>query len=376
MRARRTRRTAGIALLACLGLTLAACSSSSSVASSSVASTSGASSPSSGGAGTVTLNLGGPKPLVWKLGQPLKVAFFAYGSGTAWEVAMDNSAKETAAKLGIDMTMFDANEDAQTQFDQMQTALTSGKYNAWTFAPVDGSLICTVVQQAAAKGIAVINQQAGVCGRDGNSGEAARVPGLLGFVGGIGASASTWKAFTDYVSKDNPGPTTAIVLSGTAGVAQTISSSNAIKALQQARPDFHVLGTYVTDYSTQSGFNLTQQALQQHPKVQVIISIYSGITAGARQAVQEAGLSGKIKIYDVGGDSQAVAAVRSGLQTMTVPQFPATQVRTALELFVQLDKGQVTGPVIKMNDGSTLGGANGQVFFVTKANAANFTSEY
>jgi ribose transport system substrate-binding protein len=258
----------------------------------------------------------------------------------------------------------------------MQTALTSGKYNAWTFAPVDGSLICNVVQQAAAAGIAVINQQAGVCGRDGNSGEAARVPGLLGFVGGIGASASTWKAFTDFVSKDNPGPTKAIVLSGTAGVAQTISSSNAIAALQKARPDFDVLGTYVTDYSTQSGFNLTQQALQQHPNVQVIISIYSGITAGARQAVQEAGLAGKVKIYDVGGDSEAIAAIRSGLQTMTIPQFPATQVRTALGLFVQLDKGQLKGPVIKMNDGSTLGGANGQVFFVTKANAANFAAEY
>jgi ribose transport system substrate-binding protein len=378
MSARRTWRTAVIALLACLGLTLAACSSaaSSNSAPANSAPANDASSPSSGGANTVTLNLGGAQTFTWKLGQPLKVAFFAYGSSTAWEVAMDKSAKETAAKLGIDMTMFDPNEDAQTQFNQMQTALTSGKYNAWTFAPVDGSLICNVVQQAAAKGIAVINQQAGVCGRDGNSGEAARVPGLLGFDGGIGASASTWKAFTDYVSKDNPGPTKAIVLSGTAGVAQTISSSNAIKALQAARPDFDVLGTYPTDYSTQSGFNLTQQALQQHPNVQVIISIYSGITAGARQAVQEAGLAGKVKIYDVGGDSQAIAAVRSGLQTMTVPQFPATQVRTALETFVALNKGEVKGPVIKMNDGSTLGGANGQVFFVTKANAVKFTAEY
>ncbi|OOP60500.1 hypothetical protein BMF89_16675 [Arthrobacter sp. SRS-W-1-2016] len=320
--------------------------------------------------------MGGSQPLTWTPGQPLKVAFFAYGSSTAWEVAMTKSAKETAAHLGIDMTVFDSNENAQTQFNQMQTALTSGKYNAWTFAPVDGSLICSVVQQAATKGIAVINQQAGVCGKDGESGDAARVPGLLSFVGGIGASASTWKAFTDYVSKDNPDPTTAVVLSGTAGVAQTISSSDAIKALHTARPDFDVLGTYATDYSSQSGYNLTQQALQQHPNVKVIISIYSGITTGARQAVKEAGLAGKVKIYDVGGDTEAVAAVRTGLQTMTVPQFPATQVRTALETLDKLNKGQIDGPVIKMNDGSTLGGPNGEPFFVTKSSAANFTAEY
>src|SRR4051794_30378692 len=33
-----------------------------------------------------------------------------------------------------------------------------------------------------------------------------------------------------------------------------------VKKLTQDRPDFNILGTYVTDYSTQSGYNLTQQA--------------------------------------------------------------------------------------------------------------------
>jgi ribose transport system substrate-binding protein len=322
------------------------------------------------------LNLGGPQDLTWKTGQPLNVAFFAYGTSTAWEVAMANSAKDEAKKLGINLTLFDPREDAQTQFNQMQTALTTGKFNAWTFAPVDGSLICNVVQQAAAKGIAVVNQQAGVCGRDTKSGNEAHVPGLLGFVGGIGANGAVWKAFANYVSKDNPGPTKAIVLSGTAGVAQTIAAAGGMAQLQKDRPDFHILNTYPTDYSTQSGYNLTQQALQQHPDTQVIISIYAGITSGARQAVKEAGLDGKIKIYDVGGNKPAVQAVAAGLQTMTVPQFPATQVSQALQMIVALNQGKLTGPEIEMNDGSKLGGTNGEPFFVDKSNASTFQAEY
>jgi ribose transport system substrate-binding protein len=357
-------RTAGIALVACTGLLLAACSSG------------GGGPASASGAGAVQLNLGGPQPFAWKTGQPLNVAFFAYGTSTAWEVAMADSAKAEAKTLGINLTLFDPREDAQTQFNQMQTALTTGKFNAWTFAPVDGSLICNVVKQAAAKGIAVVNQQAGVCGLDTESGDAAHVPGLLGFVGGIGANADVWKAFADFVSKDNPGPTKAIVLSGTAGVAQTIAAAGGVKKLTQDRPDFDILGTYATDYSTQSGYNLTQQALQQHRDTQVIVSIYAGITAGARQAVKEAGLDGKIKIYDVGGNRPAVQAVKDGLQTMTVPQFPATQVSQALQLIVKLNQGQVTGPVIEMNDGSKLGGTSGQPFFVDKSNAATFQAEY
>jgi ribose transport system substrate-binding protein len=324
----------------------------------------------------VKVTLGGGHELTWQKTQHPKVAFFEYARNNSWTSAEADAASAEAKKLGFDLTIFDPKGDAQTQFNQMQTALSTGKFAAWTFVPVDSALICSVVKQAVAKGIAVINQQAGICGRDTNSGTAVLEPGLLGFSGGIGANADVWKAVADYVSKDNPGPTKAIVLSGTAGVPQTIAADNAMKGLKKARPDFDILGTYVTDYSTQSGFNLTQQALQQHPDVKVIVSIYAGITAGARQAVKEAGLEGKVKIYDVGGNQPAVDAIRAGAQTMTVPQFPATQTKTALDILDQLNKGELHGPVIKMNDGSTLGGASGQPYFVDKSNAATFTAEY
>jgi ribose transport system substrate-binding protein len=355
-------RTATVALLACAGLSLAACGSS------------GGDSGSAGG--DIKVPLGGGHTLDWKKTDRPKVAFFSYAHNNSWTSAEADSAKATAKELGFDLTIFDPKGDAQTQFNQMQTALTSGKYDAWTFVPVDSSLICSVVKQAIAKGIAVINQQAGICGRDTKSGTAVLEPGLLGFSGGIGANQDVWNAVADYVSKDNPGPTKAIVLTGTAGVPQTIAAENGMKKLKKDRPDFDILGSYVTDYSEQSGFNLTQQALQQHPDVKVIVSIYAGITSGARQAVKEAGLEGKIKIYDVGGNQPAVDAVRSGAQTMTVPQFPATQTKQALEILDQLNKGKLTGPVIKMNDGSTLGGASGEVYFVDKSNAASFKAEY
>jgi ribose transport system substrate-binding protein len=356
-------RTAVVALLACTSFALAAC---------------GSSNGDSGGAGggEVKVALGGGHELTWKKTPHPKVAFFSYAHNNSWTSAEADSAKATAKKLGFDLTIFDPKGDAQTQFNQMQTALSSGKFAAWTFVPVDSSLICSVVKQAIAKGIAVINQQAGICGRDTKSGNEVLEPGLLGFSGGIGANQNVWNSVADYVSKDNPGPTKAIVLTGTAGVPQTIAAENGMKKLKKDRPDFNILGSYVTDYSEQSGFNLTQQALQQHPDLKVIISIYAGITTGARQAVKQAGLEHKIKIYDVGGNQPAVDAVRSGDQTMTVPQFPATQTKTALEILDQLNKGKLTGPVIKMNDGSTLGGASGGTFFVDKSNAATFNAEY
>jgi ABC-type sugar transport system substrate-binding protein len=129
-------------------------------------------------------------------------------------------------------------------------------------------------------------------------------------------------------------------------------------------------------YTEQDGYNLTQQAVQQHPNVTVIMSVYSGTTQGAVKALQAAHLQGKVKLYDQGGDSESVTAIKDGTQSMSMPLFPASQASTAVALLNQLNTGQVSAPQVRLNDGSTLGGANGEPYFVDKGNVGTFTAEY
>jgi ribose transport system substrate-binding protein len=360
---------------------LAACSSgSSSSTSASSTSAAGASDTGSSAAAAIgkvlNVDVGGGYTLRWKTGQPLKIAFFQFATNNGWTVSEVNAAKAEAAKVGASLTVFDAQSSPQNQFNQMQTALNTGDYNAWMYVPTDGTLICNIVSKLApAKGIAVIQQQAGICGNDNADGAAARQPGEFGYVGGNG-DLSTWTAFTNYVCKANAKPTNAIVLSGPAGSDTTNVSNQAFKAMAKTCPQIHIVETLPTLFTEQDGFNLTQQAMQQHPDVGVIMSVYSGTTQGAVKALQAAHLQGKVKLYDQGGDSESVTAIKAGIQSMTMPLFPASQASVAVSLLNMLNTGQVSTPQVRLNDGSTLGGTNGAPYFVDNKNVSSFVAEY
>jgi ribose transport system substrate-binding protein len=354
-----------IGAVACAAIGLTACSSSSS---------SGSSSSSAGK--TVSINLGGGETLNWKTGQQLKIAYFEYASTNAYLQAAIAAAKAEAQKIGASITVFDAQGDPQTQYNQMQTALATGGYDAWIINAVSGTLICNIAsKQAPAKGIAVVNQDDGICGRFGQNAGTVRAPGVYGFIGGTN-SLDDWTAFANYIGSASPGATNAIVLSGSAGQTTALVSQEAFTAMEKKFPNIHIVETLSTDFTEQDGFNLTQQAIQQHRNVNAIISVYSDLTQGAIKALQAAGDAGKIKIYDQGGDTQSVAAIKAGTQVMSMAIFPASQASGSVELLNKLNLGQVTTPQVIWNDGSPQSGPDGGPLFITKSSVSSFTPQY
>ena len=57
----------------------------------------------------------------------LKIAYFSAGSNNVYLQAGIKAAKDTAKKVGADMTVFDGSFDPKKQFDQIQNAITSKK---------------------------------------------------------------------------------------------------------------------------------------------------------------------------------------------------------------------------------------------------------
>jgi ribose transport system substrate-binding protein len=320
--------------------------------------------------------LGGGETLNWKTGQQLKIAYFEYASTNAYLQAAIAGAKVEAQKIGASITVFDAQGDPQTQFNQMQTALATGGYNAWIVNAVSGTLICNIAsKQAPAKGIAVVNQDDGICGKFGQNEGTVRAPGLYGFIGGTN-SLSDWTAFANYIGSASTGETNAIVLSGSAGQTTALVSQEAFTAMEKNYPNIHIVETLPTDFTEQDGFNLTQQAIQQHRNVNAIISVYSDLTQGAIKALQAAGDAGNIKIYDQGGDTASVAAIKAGTQVMSMAIFPASQASGSVELLNKLNLGQVSTPQVVWNDGSPQSGPDGGPLFITKSNVSSFSAQY
>ena len=120
-------------------LALAACSSSGGSSSSSSSASSAATSSSSAS------------------GKTYNVAYLSYAVANDYDKGMLANAQAVAAKNGIKITVFDAANSSNTQYSQLQTAISSGKYQGIITQPIVGTALVPLVQQAIAAGIKVVN---------------------------------------------------------------------------------------------------------------------------------------------------------------------------------------------------------------------------
>jgi ribose transport system substrate-binding protein len=104
---------------------------------------------SSGQAGTAS---GGTSPSAPKT---QNIAVLVGGGSNAYQAAGVAAIKASAAADHANVTVFDASFNANTQYSQFQTAITSGKYQGILIDPVDGAGIVPLVAQAAAAHIKV-----------------------------------------------------------------------------------------------------------------------------------------------------------------------------------------------------------------------------
>ena len=131
----RARAIAAVCLAAAL---VAACgsSSSSSSAGTNAAATSGK------GAGT---------------GKHLKLAYLSFAVANSYDAPMLASAQAVADSNNASITVFDANNDPNKQFSQLQDVLTSGGYDGVILQPIESTNLIPLAQQAISKHVGVAN---------------------------------------------------------------------------------------------------------------------------------------------------------------------------------------------------------------------------
>src|SRR5947209_4964994 len=122
--------------LAATALALAACGSSSS-SSSSKAATSSSSAASTG--------------------KHLKIAYMSFAVANSYDAPMLAAAQAVASDNNTSLTVFDANNDPNKQFSELQNVITAGGYDGIITQPIESTNLIPLVQQAIGKGIKVVN---------------------------------------------------------------------------------------------------------------------------------------------------------------------------------------------------------------------------
>lgn len=267
------------------------------------------------------------------------VAYLAAARGNSYVDAALKAITADAAKLGVKLTVFDAQFNPQTQLSQCQDAVTK-KFDAIVALPAAGVPLIPCASQAAAAKIPFVdtNQPIGTSTTSGEpttSGVTSQVLTPLATI----ASEDT-KQVVAACGSTNP---CQVVLLSAAQILpqQDKAYENALKQASSAHPNIKVTSVDA-GADRPGGLKAMQDTLQRIPHPSVVLSPNSQPIEGATQALTAAGLTpGKdVKMVTNGATTYQVADVKSGKYFSTYTQLPQTEADLALQYALDAVSGK------------------------------------
>jgi ribose transport system substrate-binding protein len=330
---------AGVAIAA--ALTLAACGSSDS------------SSSSSSSAAATTAST-----------KPVRIAYLSFAVANSYDAPMLAAAQKVAKANNATIKVLDANNDPKKQFAQLQTATSSGGYDAIIVQPIFGTGLITGVQDAIAAGKKVVNMDQ-ILGKD-LSTDQPQVDGLSGNVVFVPTEigAKLGRLVTQACRDNELNPCKVGYLYDIKASALDVAIKKSFDTAVGDGP-VKVVAQGESFFTPAKGLAAAQNMLQAHSDLNLIVGSDQGIE-GAVQAVGKK----KVVLVGYGGSSAGIQGVAAGTWYGDVAQLPASEGRLATQAAIKA-----------VRTGAKAGGVNPVAQLpaqgvVTKENADQFTGEW
>ncbi|MEV0484690.1 substrate-binding domain-containing protein [Streptomyces sp. NPDC050508] len=256
-------------------------------------------------------------------------------------------AQAEAKKLGLDLTVTEAQNDASQQANQLQN-FTSSNYGAIIVNPVDSDAASNSVKAADKAKIPVIAVDRGV--------NKAAVDTLVASdnIAGGELAAKT-------VAEKLGGTGKIVILQGQAGTSAARERAEGFAKGLKAYPGIQVLAQQPADFDRTKGLDVMSNLLQAHPDVQGVIAANDEMALGAIKALgSKAGKSVSVVGFD--GTPDGLTAVKQGTLYASVAQQPSQLGRIAVDNALRAAQGKKVETTVKV-----------PVKVVTKENVAGFT---
>ncbi|MCX5557848.1 substrate-binding domain-containing protein [Streptomyces sp. NBC_00038] len=262
-------------------------------------------------------------------------------------VQIRSGAQAEAKKLGLDLTVTDAQNDASQQANQLQN-FTSSNYGAIIVNPVDSDAASNSVNAADKSKIPVIAVDRGV--------NKAAVDTLVASdnIAGGELAAKT-------IAEKLGGTGKIVILQGQAGTSAARERAQGFADGLKAYPGIQVLAQQPADFDRTKGLDVMSNLLQAHPDVQGVIAANDEMALGAIKALgSKAGKSVSVVGFD--GTPDGLTAVKQGSLYASVAQQPSQLGKIAVDNALRAAQGKTVQTTVKV-----------PVKVVTKENVAGFT---
>ncbi|MEV5879691.1 substrate-binding domain-containing protein [Streptomyces sp. NPDC052101] len=256
-------------------------------------------------------------------------------------------AQAEAKRLGVDLTVTDAQNDASQQANQLQN-FTSSSLGAIIVNPVDSDAASNSVKAADKAGIPVIAVDRGVNKAD-----------LDALVASDNVAGGELAART--IAEKLGGKGRIVILQGQAGTSAARERAQGFADGLKAYPGIQVVAQQPADFDRTKGLDVMSNLLQAHPDVQGVIAANDEMALGAIKALgSKAGKSVQVVGFD--GTPDGLTAVKNGTLYASVAQQPTQLGRIAVDNALKAVQGKKVEPTVKV-----------PVKVVTKDNVAGFS---
>ncbi|MCF2536947.1 substrate-binding domain-containing protein [Streptomyces sp. FB2] len=255
-------------------------------------------------------------------------------------------AQAEAKKLGVDLTVTDAQNDASQQANQLQNFTSSG-VGAIVVNPVDSDAASNSVKAADKAGIPVVAVDRGV-----NNAKTATLVTSDNVAGGELAAKS--------IAEKLGGEGRIVILQGQAGTSAARERAQGFAQGLKAFPGIKVVAQQPADFDRTKGLDVMSNLLQAHPDVQGVIAANDEMALGAIKALgSKAGKSVSVVGFD--GTPDGLKAVENGSLYASVAQQPSQLGKIAVDNALKALDGDKVQQTVKV-----------PVKVVTKDNVAGF----
>jgi ribose transport system substrate-binding protein len=299
----------------------------------------------------------------------LDIAYLSFAVDNSYDAPMLAAAQEVANGNHANVKVFDAANSPQTQYSQLQDAITSRRYNGIIVQPISGTGLISLVKEAIARRIKVVNMDQ-ILGSNLATDEP-QVTGLSANVTFVPTKIGTQlgELVVRACQSENLNPCNVGYLYDIKASALDVAISGAFNQVIAADAAVHVVADGQSFFTPATGLTAVQDMLQTYPRLNLIVGSDQGIE-GAAQALAAADLTGKVILVGYGGSAAALAGITSGAWYGDVAQAPAREGTLAMQaLIAALETGRPSGAI---NPVAGLPGGG----IITKANVSQFTAEW
>ena len=259
------------------------------------------------------------------LAHKFKIGVTLYGLKNEFPILINKAQKEAAARLNVDLDVFDGNYDTKTQFDHFEYMIAN-KYDAIIIDPIDIDVMAEAVEMAVKKGIPVIGVNAEI-----------NTDQLTSYIGSNDVSAGEMEM--TYLAGAMGGKGNIVIIEGPDKGSGQLQRRKGIYNVLKRYPKIKVLSQKTANWSRTEGYTLMENWLKIFPdKIDGVCGQNDEMALGAIHALERRGM--RLPVVGVDGIYDGLTAIREGSLGATCFQDAEGQGTMSVEVAVRYLKGE------------------------------------